>query len=120
MDILRKFGAHARNRVCALVGIDVWLVVNSRELAVNASCVVVDVEVFINGNVAPVRNINVALGLSEGGQRILECKHELDLFEGDRLNICEWAINNLALSHRCWHLRLVVKVFLVEVIDACA
>ena len=53
-------------------------VVNSRELTVDASAKVEEVEILVNSDRAPMRNIDVSRGFSERWQWVWECEEQLE------------------------------------------
>lgn len=60
MDVVWKLGLNIFNSVGSVFWVDVWLVINSAELSVDASGVVVHDVVLIDGDVTPVRHKDVS------------------------------------------------------------
>jgi len=87
VDVAGQFGGDSADGIGSLVGVYVGLVVNSGELAVDACCVIEEVEVLVDSNVAPVGYVDVSGGLGEGRQWVHEGKHQLDLLEGHGLHV---------------------------------
>jgi len=81
MDVLRKIGSHHADRVLTLLWIKIWHVVDSRKLSVDPCCLVEDVEILVNCDRSPVRNVDVSASLSEHGKGVREGEEKLDLVE---------------------------------------
>lgn len=56
------------------------------------------VEILINCDIAPMRDIDITFRFCESGKWILESKHELDLVKGDWSDILKWPVYDLALA----------------------
>ena len=65
VDVIWEVNGEVSDSVLPLVWVDVGHVVNARELTVDASSQVKEVEVLVDGDLSPVRNENVSLGLRE-------------------------------------------------------
>lgn len=92
MNVLWKLSTHAADGVGTVDWVDLWLVVNSGELAVDSSSIVMQVEVLIDGDVAPLRDVDIPLCLSEGWERMVEVKHNLDLLELHWSVVLIWSV----------------------------
>ena len=87
MDVLRKVKSQGADSVSTVGRVNVRHVVNSRELTVDASAKVEEVEILVNSDRAPMRNVDVSRGFSERWQWVWESEEELDLLESGRGDI---------------------------------
>jgi len=83
VDVLGQEGSKRVDGILSMVWVDMGHIINSRELSIDTSGLIVNFEVLINRNRAPVRNKNVSFGLLEVWERKWVNKEELDLVEGD-------------------------------------
>mgnify|MGYP006893297662 CR=1 FL=1 len=117
VNILWKFRSHAANSVSSRVRVDLWLIVHSWELTVNASCIVVKVVVLINCDVAPLWDKDISLGLSKSWKRMIESEHDLNLLECHGFNIFVWSVGDTFGIKACGLLTLIMNINLVDIID---
>lgn len=107
------------NSILPMAWIDMRHVIDSGKLTINASCLVEQVEVFIDSNGSPVRNINIPCSFGEVRQRIWEVKEQLNLAECQWLNVFIRSISHFRVFLPGWTFRCIMDVRLLHVKDYC-
>jgi hypothetical protein len=102
VDILWQKCSHGVDGVLSMIWVDVWHVVNSGKLSIDTRSLIENLEIFIDSNRTPVRNIDVSGGLGEEWQRIWVSEENLNLLKGDWGNVSVWTICVIILVSRCW------------------
>ena len=109
-DILGQLGGHGTDGISSLVWVDLWLIVDSRELTVNTGSIIMQVEILIDCDVSPMRNIDVSFGFCDSRKRVLHREHQLNLVKSKWLYILVWAVSHSVVQLIAWLLRLEVEL----------